>query len=301
MSRLFLHTPLSRAARLRTSKARYDYASKSDKYRTKKDADKDSWPWQIQYLGYLGGVLTVPAAFLSAVVEQPKFRTLIAGDSHGRGGFSLGRTIVDNWRDYYTKDEDGVVRGFHNEDYESDKHLRSEQEARDNGGVEVRVKGALGRVGVARFACEDKVGKKEVILRAGFKEGEMVSGVELVDEVGEGNASEGGITGDATLGGSGVGIGGGSEMLRLTGRTSTWHVPGNQGVVTVDTEADANPQQGGAQQASPGNGRRSRKEALKEELKVLEGQLNDPFNTVDIDDLQERIKQKKKEIGWGFW
>ena len=246
--------------------------------------------------------MSVPAAVLSAIIEQPKFRTLIAGDSHGHGGFTFGRTLVDSWRDYYTVDENGVVKGFHNEDYESDRGLRREQEEREEKEVEVTVKGALGKVGIAKFRCEDNVGKKEVIEGAGFKEGDTIEAVELVDEAREGT-EEGGISGDVVASSSGPPeIGGGSEMLRLTGRTSSWFVAGEQGVVTVDTEGKAAPvQQSNIKPVSEGESRRSRRAALKEELKVLEGQLNDPFNTLDIDELQEKIQAKKKEIGWGFW
>lgn len=82
--RLILHTPASRSAKLAASKSRTTHANNSSKFQTKKDLEKDSWPWQMAYLGYFAGVLAVPAAFCATVVEQVRSRLLahlLAGDA----------------------------------------------------------------------------------------------------------------------------------------------------------------------------------------------------------------------------
>ena len=87
---------------------------------------------QIAYAGYAALVLSVPASFLTAIVEQPRFRAFLEGDDFGKGagGSSLGRKIVGEWREWYTKDEKGIVRGFHNEGWKSKEYRRVMGEGR---------------------------------------------------------------------------------------------------------------------------------------------------------------------------
>ncbi|GMH63704.1 hypothetical protein TL16_g03784 [Triparma laevis f. inornata] len=159
--RLVLHTPASRSAKLAASKSRTTHANNSSKFQTKKDLEKDSWPWQMAYLGYFAGVLAVPAAFCATVVEQPRFRSLLEGDEFGDGGSSLGRKLVGSFRDYWTEG-----KGFHNEDYPLLEYRRKIGKERRGSSVDLKVKSTTGQEKSISIESDEVVIGPDVAKRA---------------------------------------------------------------------------------------------------------------------------------------
>lgn len=230
---------------------------------------------------------------MTAIIEQPKFRTLLEGDDFGNGGFGIGKRLVSWWRGYYTADDKGVVQGFHNEDWSVVSYRRRRREKEGGRPVSVKVNSDIGKVSVLEFGEGEVVGKEDVLKASGFGNGGTIAKVELVDDSTEAGVS--GIVGEEE--GDDDGEGGDKkvpDLIKLTSRTSTWHVVGEEGAKEVKKQI--------------GNERKVVKEAradktrrIKEEIRITEEKLNDPYNTEDIDELTEKIKIKKSELGWGFW
>jgi len=228
---------------------------------------------------------------LTAIVEQPKFRSLLEGDDFGNGGFGIGKRLVSWWRDYYTADDKGVVQGFHNEDWSVVSYRRGRREKEGGRPVSVKVNSDIGKVSVLEFGEGEVVGKDDVLKASGFGSGGTIAKVELVDD-----STEAGVSGIAGEEGDDDGEGGDKvpDLIKLTSRTSAWHVVGVEGAKEVN-------KQRGNERKVVKEARADKKRRINEEIRIMEEKLNDPYNTEDIDELTEKIKNKKSELGWGFW
>ena len=162
--------------------------------------------------------------------------------------------------------------------------------------VRVTVKSKGGGEGRAEFELDETIKRDEVLRRAGMEVGVGLEEVVLEDERG----GAGRVVVEEEVKGL-------EETVRLTGRTSLWHVQptaesgGGGNSNSQSSAVSAGSTEAGNTQQVQSSGGRGRKRELNEELKRLEEQLNDPYNIRDIDELQEEIKKVKKEIGWGLW
>ncbi|GMH99525.1 hypothetical protein TrST_g3279 [Triparma strigata] len=293
--RLILHTPASRSARLSAGKARTDYANKSTKHRTKEDMEKDSWPWQLAYLGYAAGVLSVPAAFCATVVEQPRFRKLLEGDEFGEGGSNLGRRLVGGFRDYYTEG-----KGFHNEDWPLLQYRRRIGDDRRASSVDLKIKSTTGQERSVSIKHDEVLAGADVAKRANLVDPianvEVAEGREVMPDDPE--AREMKRFEESIL----------ERNLRsLTQKQSAWQnyeAPSGASNSNDSGNASSNSNNSSSQQESA-QSKASRVKEIEVKINSLEEAMNAPGNMLDIDSTLEEIERLKKEArtlkGWFSW
>ena len=302
MSRILkLRTPASRLHRSATAESRLKFAKSSEKYRSAADKEKDQWPWQFQYAGYLGIALAFPGTFFTAITEKPGFRGFLEGTVEGREGFSWGKKVVDWWRSYYTA-VDGVVVGFHNEDWRGVVQRRGiAANMAEEGSVRMTVRGDNGE---DKACVVGEEGGKVKDVMVGREIGK-VSGVVFMDREGgqEEIGGDGVLTNEGQRGedafkntsvGASTTTGNNWTLLALTQGNSSW-TNYNSGSAAVQKPVEQESASDRQRKVSD-----MKRVEIDYKIECAEKMLRE--GTGDIDDLVAQVKRLKKErrkvVGW---
>ena len=267
------------------------------------------WPRSLQLLGY-ALLLASPLGMLAtAVVERRDARQCLAGDEADEGGTALGRDFVGAVRKWWTAD-----RGFKGEEYEALKYSRGvararreEDEMRPSGAVLLVVQDAGGLCRSLSLPNGAKASLHHSLRfchAASFPDAAAAPPAAAAGVVPPPPEPEGGGAPGAGRGPVGTG-----DLLALTHTFSSWqaHAP----------QATAPPGRGGAGHPKGGKGgggatQRDEQAAaeglreLRERERRIGVEINNPYNTKDMDTLFGELEDVKKEIRktkgvWGWF
>ncbi|GMI43711.1 hypothetical protein TeGR_g5276, partial [Tetraparma gracilis] len=255
------------------------------------------------YLGYAFGVAAVPAMFLAAVVEKPRFRNFLEGSPDGGDGSQLGRRIVGAWREYYTADKvTGEVAGFHNEDWGDKMHKRTMGSFMGEEELKIRVEVGAGMVETVEL--EKGGGLERASAEAlGSDLAKNATRVEFLDDsspTSVGGAATGGeeLWAAVSSGSSPAAEEGPPALLSLTQNASSW------ASISASSDSPAAPARAPPPPPESSSARQKRLRALKvadldSKIAYVTAQVGNPSGTTDIDTLLEqrdRLKRERREI-----